>query len=347
VTEFDAVYYDGKTSARKAVRVRGYPGLLQIVGDGLRLQVALEGIEVDPPLGGARRALRLPGGAQLQTEDHASVEALFPRANLLQRKVHLLEGRWPYALAAVVLLGGFGWWCVVDGLPAAAKLAAGFVPPAMEASLGEQTLRSLDGPLCRKSALEPARQQSLQRTFETLTANLGDGYDYRLELRSCEALGANAFALPGGRIVLTDALVKLAENDTRVAAVLAHEIGHVRNQHGLRTALQATGVAALVSTLAGDAGSVTSLAVTLPTVLLQTGYSREFETEADDYAFERLKALGISPRAFGEMMARLESAVSGRAAAQSGQPLDYFSSHPATAKRIERAEAAARELEKR
>jgi predicted Zn-dependent protease len=347
VTEFDAVYYDGKTSARKTVRARGYSGLLQIVGDGLRLEVPLDGVEVDPPVGGARRALRLPGGAQLQTEDHASVDALFPRANLLEHNVHLLERRWPYALAGIALLAGFGWWCVVDGLPAAAKLAAGFVPPAMEASLGEQTLRSLDGPLCRKSDLEPARQQSLQRAFETLTANLGDGYDYRLELRSCESLGANAFALPGGRIVLTDALVNLAENDARVSAVLAHEIGHVRNQHGLRSALQATGVAALVSTLAGDAGSVTSLAVTLPTVLLQTGYSREFETEADDYAFRRLKELGISPRAFGEMMTLLESAERRRAAAKSGQTLDYFSTHPATAKRIERAEAAARELEKR
>jgi Zn-dependent protease with chaperone function len=338
MTEFDAVYYDGKTSARKPVRVRGYPGILQIVGESLRLEVGLDRVEVDAPVGAGRRSLRLPGGAQLQTDDHAAVEALFPRAHFLEGKVHALERRWPVALGAIALLAGFGWWCVVDGLPRAAKLAAELMPPEMEASLGEQTLRSLDGPICRPSALEPARQQALQRSFETLTAGLGDGFRYKLEPRDCSELGPNAFALPGGRVVLTDALVKLAANDAQISAVLAHEIGHVRNRHALRAALQATGVAVLVSTLAGDAGSITSLAVTLPTTLLQSGYSREFETEADDYAFQRLREVGISPAAFAEIMTLFQKEQAKRPGDNSR---DYFSTHPATAKRIERARAAA------
>src|SRR5205085_7931626 len=123
------------------------------------------------------------------------------------------------------------------------------------------------------------------------------------------------------------------------AAVLAHEVGHVRHRHGLRTGLQAAGLAALAAAALGDAGSVTSLAVGLPTALLQSGYSRAFETEADDYAFARLKQIGVSPRAFAAAMTLLEKAQAGAGGGRGA--MDYFSTHPATGKRIERALAAA------
>jgi Zn-dependent protease with chaperone function len=331
VIEFDAVYYDGRTSARKPVRVRGYTLAIQIVGEGLRLDVPLGKVHVDPPVGSTSRALHLPDGAQLQTDDRAAVEALFPRAHVLEGWVHSLERRWPYALAAVALVAAFAWWSVVDGLPRAAKIAAGFVPATAEAKLGEQTLGFFEGKVCQPSALDAARQQALQQRFARLTAGLADGYSYRLLPRDCRGVGPNAFALPGGAVVMTDALVKLARNDDQISAVLAHEVGHVRHRHGLRMALQAAGLAAA---LFGDATSITSLATTLPAALLRSGYSREFETEADDYAFQRLREIGLSPKAFAEIMLLLEKDHKKRSG---GDSKDYFSTHPATAKRIERA----------
>jgi Zn-dependent protease with chaperone function len=337
VIEFDAVYYDGRTSARKPVRVRGYTLVIQIVGEGLRLDIPLGKVRVDPPVGGTRRALHLPDGAQLQTDDHAAVEALFPHAHALESWVHSLERRWPYALAALAFAAAFAWWSVVDGLPRAAKIAAGLVPATVEAKLGEQTLGFFEGKVCRPSALGAARRQALQQRFARLTAGLSDGYSYRLLLRDCRGIGANAFALPGGAIVMTDALVKLARNDDQISAVLAHEIGHVRHRHGLRMGLQAAGLAALAAALFGDATSITSIATTLPTALLQSGYSRELETEADDYAFQRLREIGLSPKAFAEIMLLLEE---DRRKRTGGETRDYFSTHPATAKRIERALSA-------
>ena len=334
MTEFEAVYYDGRTSARKAVRVRGYTLAIQIAGEGLRLDVPLAKVRVDPPVGGTRRALHLPDGAQLQTDDHRAVEALFPRPYAIEGWVHRLERRGLYALAAVALVAAFSWWSVVDGLPLAAKIASGFVPVAWEAKLGEQTLGFFEGRLCRPSALNAARQRSLQRRFATLTAGLADGYDYRLLPRDCRGIGANAFALPGGTVVMTDALAKLARNDDQISAVLAHEIGHVRHRHGLRMSLQAAGLAALAAALFGDATSITSLATALPVALLQSGYSRELEAEADDYAFQRLREVGLSPKAFADIMLLLEKS---RQKASGGGTRDYLSTHPATAKRIQRA----------
>ena len=242
MSEFDAVYYDGKTSARKPVRVRGLSHSLHISGAGVNREVPLADVSVDAPLPGAARALRLPDGAQLQTDDHAAIDALFPRAHRLETWVHGLERRWPYALAGVAAVALAAWWLIAEGIPLAAKFAAGLVPLNVEAGLGEQTLGAIDKPLCQASRLDPARQQALRGRLAALTAGLDDGYTYRLELRDCR-IGANAFALPGGAILMTDALVKLAGNDDRISAVLAHEIGHVRHRHGLRIGLQAAGVA--------------------------------------------------------------------------------------------------------
>lgn len=342
--EFDAVYYDGKTSARTPVRVRGLAHSLHIVGANVNIEIARADVRVDVRIGDARRALTLPGGAQLQTNDHAALAALFPHANRFETWVQGLERRWGYALAAIVVIVGFAWWCVVYGLPLAAKAGAGMVPVNIEAKLGEQTLYALDKSLCGPSALAARRQQDLRKVFGTLTAGLNDGYSYQLELRACGRVGPNAFALPGGAIVVTDDLIKLARNDQQVTAVLAHEIGHVRYRHGLRMALQGAGVAALIAALAGDAVSITGLAVTLPTVLLQTGYSREAESEADTYAFRRLKEIGLSPKYFAEIMTRLEEyndkhsgSQSNAKTAEKNGTLDYLSTHPDTARRIQRA----------
>jgi predicted Zn-dependent protease len=337
VIEFAAVYYDGRTSARREVRVRAYTGVIQIVAEGLRLDVPLSTVRADPPVGGTRRALHLPEGAQLQTDDHAAVEALFPSTRAFEGWIHLLERRWPYALAGVALVAAFAWWCVVDGLPRAAKLAAAYVPAAAEAELGKQTLAFFDGRLCHPSKLDAVRQEALRRLLARLAAGLDDGYAYQLFPRDCGAIGANAFALPGGAIVITDAMVKLARNDDQISAVLAHEIGHVRNRHGVRLALQAAGLTALAVALFGDATSITGLATTLPVAILQNGYSRDLEAEADEYAFQRLKEVGLSPKAFADILLLMEKA---RAKSPDREMQDYLSTHPATAKRIERALAA-------
>lgn len=335
--EFDAAYYDGRSSARRDVRVRAYTTAIQIVAEGLRVDVPLAKLRLDPPVAGNRRIVHLPDGAQLQTDDGAAIERLFPSGGTIEGWVHRLESRWPYALAAVALVAAFSWWGVVDGVPRAAKLAAAFVPKAVEAELGAETLEFFEGKLCGPSKLPPRRQEAVRERFARLTSGLDDGYAYRVLPRDCRRIGANAFALPGGTVVITDALVKLMRNDDQIEAVLAHEVGHVHNRHGLRMGLQAAGLAALAAAVFGDATSVLGLATALPVTLLQNGYSRDLETEADEYAFARLKQVGISPKAFAGALALLEK---NQAKHSGGERSGYLSTHPATANRIARALAA-------
>jgi predicted Zn-dependent protease len=120
-------------------------------------------------------------------------------------------------------------------------------------------------------------------------------------------------------------------------AVLAHEIGHVRGRHALRLILQDSGVVVLITALAGDAVSMSILAAALPTALLQSHYSRQFEEDADEYAFAHLRRHGYSPQVFADMMRRLQQA--DRGAKGDAGVVRYFSTHPLTEERIQRAEA--------
>ena len=110
-------------------------------------------------------------------------------------------------------------------------------------------------------------------------------------------LGANAFALPGGTIFVTDELLDLLRGrDDVLIGVLGHELGHVEHRHGMRLLAQATALGALSSTLWGD---FSALFATLPVLYGQSAYSRDFEREADREAIRLLRANRIRPDVMG------------------------------------------------
>jgi Zn-dependent protease with chaperone function len=155
-----------------------------------------------------------------------------------------------------------------------------------------------------------------------------------LEFRTSRAIGPNAFALPGGIIVITDELVALAKSDDELLAVLAHELGHVRLRHTMRRLLESSAVAMLIAGITGDIASTSSLAASAPAVLLQSKFSRDNETEADRFAFDLMRRAGIDPKYFAVLLARLE-------AKRGPGPFPAFlSSHPPSAERNALALAA-------
>ena len=179
------------------------------------------------------------------------------------------------------------------------------------------------------SALDAERQQALVYRFASLTVPGDTRPAFRILFRDGRRLGANALALPDGTLVVTDQLVRLADDDAQILAVLAHELGHVERRHSLRMLIQ-TSVVGLV--MAWYIGDVSGLAAGLPTLLLQAGYSREHEREADRYAADLLRLNGLSPRLLADMLEKLEAAQGGDGATMSG--LGYLSSHPSNRERV-------------
>lgn len=311
-------------------------GSISIIGDGVRKLCLLDNVSFSPRLGNIPRVLSLQDGASCHVADNELIDGFLKahRQGAASSFIHLLESRLVYVIAAVLFTVIFSWGMVVHGVPYFAKQIAFSLPNDVDQMLGQGTLETLDKIIFTESTAQPEVQQRLAQRFEQMKASIDGAQNYQLLFRHGNKIGANAFALPSGIVVVTDELVELSENDNEVVAVLAHEIGHLEYRHSIRMVLQNSAIAVLVSTITGDPFSTSSLVVALPTILANASYSREFEIEADDYAYQYLQENNIPLTSFASMLEKITEVE------QEGESEDgiesYLSSHPATGDRTKR-----------
>ena len=368
---FVADHFDGRSSQRRRVEVTFEAGRARIVGPAVELDLAADQLRVQPRIGRTPFRIQLPDGALLVTQDDIGRVLHIPRpeglAHRLESNLKVVFG----AFAGLIVAGVLGQ---VYGIPWLAREVAYRIPASLEADIAEQGMKELDKYLFKPSTLPKERQEALRTLFAELSA--GSAIPARIEFRDGEHIGANAFALPGGVVVMTDQLESLLkEDDGRIAAVLAHEIGHLEHRHGARHILQDSLTALVASALLGDVAGISGLVATLPALLTHTANSRDFEREADTFAYGVLRKSGRSPRLLGEALTALEKAESGarprgrgckvplddpppgseapktdatqQAGAEEEPPyrdfdLGYLSTHPPTKERVRAAEEAAR-----
>ena len=122
-----------------------------------------------------------------------------------------------------------------------------------------------------------------------------DQQDYQYHLHIANNPEINAFALPGGFIVINSGLILKAETPEEVLGVLAHEISHVTQQHSIRNIMSSAGIYLIVDALLGDVTGVLALITDAAPLLLNQSYSRDFETEADQKGYELLVKSNIDP----------------------------------------------------
>jgi Zn-dependent protease with chaperone function len=302
------------------------------------LEFSTAEVAISPRLGRMERIVTLPRLGQLQLDDSPLLDQWLPDRDRVEGWAHRLERRRGAALgaAAATVVGVVLFFQL--GLPWMAAKVAPMMPPAMERAIGEQAMSLLDGMQLEPSRLAPERRRELDLQFRALVAGLPREFDYQLAFRHAPRLGPNAFALPDGRLVVTDQLVALAASDDELMAVLAHEAGHHEHRHGMRQALESSAVVVVAGFLFGDLSGTASLSVSIPVLLLESGFSRGHEREADAFAFDLLRRRGRSPADFGRIMRRLADH---HGDADAG-PIGYLSTHPPSAERIRAAEDAAR-----
>lgn len=336
MNRFRAHLFDGRTADAHPVEVAWNDGELVVHGQDRAQRYPLSRVAIAPPLGGTPRALRLPDGGRCETTDAPAVTRLETalRRNRPARLVHRLETGWRPALACLAALVVTVAAFVHLGIPLLARQAAAAVPPAWLESVSRRTLSLLDRRVFAPSRLDAERTAAIEDAFARVVADIGsEGIAYRLAFRHSPAVGPNAFALPSGLVVVTDQLVSLDPDPRGLTGVLAHEVGHIEARHGLRSVFQDAGVFLLVSALVGDVASMTTVAATLPTVLIEAGYARRFETEADLAAGRYLLDRGWSTEPYRRLLARLAEA-----RGDTRVPA-FFASHPGESRRIAALEA--------
>jgi Zn-dependent protease with chaperone function len=311
---FQLDLFDGRSSAAR-------PVLLQITEHSAQILCRPTGeILIKIPSNELRLQLRFPEGyakgsriieftdhappawqgAQLQVraDDRAAFDewtkANVPaKANGSQSLVARAQQSWRGVLVAFALLVGVLWGMYLYGLPVAARGITALVPISADEAIGRNALSQIDGRWMKPSKLPIEDQARLRQRFD---AGLKAQYPsntpkIQLEFRKSE-IGPNAFALPGGIMVMTDELVQLVKDDEVVLGVLGHELGHITRRHGMRQLVQVGVMQGVLSVAFGDYGSLITAA---PLILGSMAYSRAHEREADDDSIAYMRAAGINP----------------------------------------------------
>jgi Zn-dependent protease with chaperone function len=335
--DLQAYYLDGQTAVRRRAKV----GLTRT---GLRI-VLENGEALFWPFEAVRQSSSFYGREQIRLERGGDTpEILLVPASLFVRKVKEVSPEWKgrfraparrKKIAAVVLLSiagatgvtlGLYFW----GIPALASYVTPHVPVAWEEQLGQSVIDSLAP--AEKRCLDSARAQKLERILKILSSSAPQSpYSFRVMVVNYPAV--NAFAAPGGTIVLFQGLLERTRSSEELAGVLAHEMQHILRRHATRALLQQLSMKFILAAATGDA---TGLAYGLEgaSALGMLRYNRQSEEEADREAVRMLLASGIDPRGLIIFFETLQ-----RENEKSLRLPSYLSTHPELKERVLRLKA--------
>lgn len=340
-----ADFFDGRRALRQRVAVTlGPDRLLLELPSGARQAWPLRGLRAAPDQADRTTLVLSQAGDPVprlvlaDAELVARIRALAP--NLRRRPPVENWGRigtWAAgAVASVVLI-------IFVLVPTLADQLAQWLPPEGEKALGDATYEQIRTAL--SDSFVPVEACTGGEGLVALAAmqarlNAAKDLPYPVEITVLDHDLVNAFALPGGRIVMFRGLLEEAANPDEVAAVLAHEIGHVVGRDPTRDALRLAGSVGVLGLLFGDFAGGT-VVLLLANELINAQYSQKAEAGADDYAHALLTAADLPPAALGTFFERLRDEygdAEGLAA--------HFASHPQMTARIEAALAAQAEAER-
>jgi predicted Zn-dependent protease len=226
------------------------------------------------------------------------------------------------------LLIGFGCFAALAALMGGFYLAVPHIADALAQriplSIEEKLAPKMTALVSKNACTSPRATQTIRALVHRLAPE-GEG---KIDVRVVNLRMANAFALPGGVVLLTRGLLEEAESADEVAGVLAHELAHVEHRHALSHMLRS---ALLAGSWAATFGDYSGMMIVDPKTAYDTAtlkYSREAEAEADEGALRTLTQRHISSRGLVDFLNRngkLET-----------RGISWLSSHPSSADRISR-----------
>lgn len=280
-------------------------------------------IELSWSAADARHALLVDDADAIRRLLAGAPEALQPQLTQLgaqRRRAGLRRG---LGLSAIAIWLGLPLLALLALLLSARPLAgwvAGLVPLAQEQRLGDAVFQAQ-----RAGGLQLIADGAAQRAVEAIGARLTAGSRYTYRWHVAREPSLNAFAIPGGIVVVHSGLIAAAGSAHELAGVLAHEVEHVERRHSLKALLQQAGLRLAIGAVLGDFGIAGDAAGRLSGLQ----FSRDNEREADALGLQRLYRCGIDPRGMLRLFAKLDAEAGGRA------PPAWLASHPPTPDRLQ------------
>ncbi len=291
-------------------------------------------LQFDAPIGTAPRKVTFPDGALFETSDHAGFVGVTGQTR--GAILHRYEAFGPRLIGVVLACVIAAWAIWRYGLDILAAIAIAATPPALVAQMDRGTLQVIDTTMAEDSSLTAADRAKVEAVFTKLTAALPEdvhaAQEFALLFRNMPGLGPNAFALPGGTMVMTDDFVKEFPDPNIIAGVLGHEMGHVVDQHGLYRLYRSLGSAVLIAFLAGDVGPILDDIVLEGNVLLSLSHSRAQEREADEFGLRLAAAAGYDPAGLAVFFQKIGEEYG------ADEGMEWLSTHPLSQDRMQRIE---------
>jgi len=237
-------------------------------------------------------------------------------------------------VAGTVLAVVLGAWLGMDAL---VGVAVSRIPPEWEKQLGQMVLQ--DALAGQTVVTEGPAVEAVQAIATRLTGQIPNS-PYPFTVTVVHSPVVNAFALPGGPIVVFTGLIKEASSPEEVAGVLGHEINHVLQRHGMERIVKTLGIVAVAAIVLGDQQGLIGLAKELGVQMITLKFNREQETEADLTGLRLLHKAKVDPAgmiAFFERLAKSE---------KEQQRIELLSTHPMSTARAERLKAELNALPK-
>ncbi|MFN5024934.1 MAG: M48 family metallopeptidase [Bacteroidota bacterium] len=259
---------------------------------------------------------------QLDVTYHAFVSAYTQAARIKKPR----SGGFSSMPVLLAILGSIVlglWLCYIWLLPFITDTVARYVPVSYEITLGKQ---ALDG-MIDKSKIDRRRSKLMNDYFDELHIKT----PYEVNITVVDEPVVNAFALPGGQLVVYTGILKKMTTHEQLAALLAHEFSHVQLRHATRNIFRTLSGQILLSLIIGDMGGVSGTIMQHAEQLTTLGYSRRLEEEADENGLGILQQNQIDAKGMLLLFKLLDKEENIRVS-------EWISTHPDLQKRIEHAQ---------
>lgn len=343
-TDWEGYYLDGRTAVRQRAAIR-------LMRSGLEASIE-NGARLWWPYREIRQTQGFYAGEEVRLEKGGDIPEVLLVSNPaflaeLQRVAPELAGRFHNpasrrmrakltivaALAVIGITTVLYFW----GIPAMAGLIATRVPVSWEEQLGQSVVDQMAPPSAQ--CTDPLRMRPIEEIMTILTSTLPDS-PYTFRVMVVDNPTVNAFAAPGGFIVVFRGLLERTRTAEELAGVLAHELQHVVKRHATRMVIQHASTGLLFAALTGGGGDPAAFGLEGARVLGVLRYGRHHEEEADAEGIRMLAAAGIEVSGMITFFETLQ-----QEGMEVPEFLKYVSTHPSTADRIRRLKSLAAQVE--
>ncbi len=328
-----ALYFDGQTS-------HAYPSYVWVTNQLLKIQSIDQDLTLSVSISDLKTLGRGFSSGQkvaigkMGMLEIASTQAWYRCLGSTKQPLKLVEQLQQSMLASIIsLLTVFAIFGMAHRflLPEIAAAIAPKIPNQWWIKVEDEVLKSEGTDFFKPSKLNPEEQKKITEQFAALVNTVPHPPKYSLMFRSLK-IGPNALALPSGRIILGDELIALSPTNEATYGVLFHELGHINHSHGGRGLIETSTFTALLTFWLGD---VSAMATLVASSLASAKFTRDHETEADDYAIAMMKIAKLSTEPLALLFEKLQQTQKNRV-----QEIEFLQSHPLTADRIARFRAA-------